>query len=109
LDVDALDRDAALPGEGKGIRGDLRRRGLEVGVGLDDHRRRVAELEVDAFARRPLAQSPADAARAGEGDQAHALVLDEDVADLASRPDEDVEPTGRQPRLGLELAEEERG
>ena len=31
---------------------------LDVGVGLDDHRRRVPELEVDPLARRALADAP---------------------------------------------------
>ena len=51
---------------------------------------------------------PADLARAGERDRAHALVLDEHVADLGRRPDEDVQPARRQPRLRLELGEQQR-
>jgi len=39
----------------------------------------------------------------------HPLVLDEHVADLAGRADEDVEPAGRQARFLLELCEEECG
>ena len=86
-----------------------RRRVVEVGVRLDDHRRRVPELELDALARRPLGQLPADLARAGEGDRAHALVLDEHVAELRRGPDEHVEPARRQAGLGLELREQQRG
>ena len=48
------------------------------------------------------------AAGAREGDQLDALVLDEDVADLGRRPDEHVQPAGRESRLGLELGEQER-
>ena len=85
LDVDPLDGDAALAGEGEGVGGELRRGLVEVGVRLDDHGRRVAELERDLLPRRTLAQLPADLRRAGERDQLHALVLDEDVADLGRR------------------------
>ena len=109
LDVDPLHRDAALTGERERVRGESGRGVVEVGVGRDDHRRRVAELEVHALARRALAELPADAGRAGERDERDALVLDEHVADLGRRPADDVEPAGRQARLGLELGEEERG
>ena len=61
------------------------------------------------FLRRALAELPADLGGAGERDRAHPLVLDQDVADLARGPDDDVEPTGRQPGLVLELGERQRG
>src|SRR5438270_9690644 len=51
LDVDALHGDAALPGERKRVCGELRRRRGNVGIRSDDHRRGVAELELDALAR----------------------------------------------------------
>ena len=81
---------------------------LDVGVGGDDHRRRVAELELHALPRRALLQLPADVAGAGERDQLHALVLDEHVADLRRGPDDHVEPAGREPGLLLELGEQQR-
>ncbi len=61
------------------------------------------------FFDRALADLPADARGAGERDQLHALVLDDDVADLGGGPDEDVEPARGEPGLGLELAEQEGG
>src|SRR4029077_5564537 len=75
LDVDALYRDAALPGERERVRGELRRCCLEVCVSGDDHGRRVAELELDALAWCALLQLPADLAGARERDQLDALVL----------------------------------
>ena len=107
-DVDPLHGDAALPGEGEGVAGELRRGLLDVGVRLDEDRGRVPELERDLLPGRPLAQAPADVARARERDHPDALVLDQDVADLGGRADEHVQPAGRQARLGLELGEEER-
>ena len=82
---------------------------LEVGVGGDDHRRRVSELEVHPLARRALTERPADAGRPGERDECDARVLDEDVSDLARRPADDVEPARRKTGLHLELGEEQRG
>ena len=73
------------PANEKAFGGEPRRRVVEVGVGLDDHGRRVPELELDALARRPLGELPADLAGAGERDRAHALVLDEHVADLRTQ------------------------
>ena len=108
LDVDPLHGDAALAGEGERVRGELRRGEVEVGVGGHDDGRRVAELEPDALLRRALGDPPADAARAGERDHPDALVLDEHVADLAGRADEDGEPAGREACFLLELREEQR-
>src|ERR671922_104067 len=109
LHVDALDRDAALTREREAV-GRHRRGGrADVGIGPDDDRRRVAELERNPLARRALGQLPADAARAREGQDLDAVVLDEDVADLRRRADDDVQPAGRQARLGLQLGEEQRG
>ena len=85
------------PAKANAVCGELGRHVLDVGVGLHEHRGRVAELERDLLLRRPLAELPADAARAGEGDQAHALVAHEDVADLGGGADEDVQPPGRSP------------
>ena len=68
---------------------------VEVGVRGDDDGRRVAELQPHALLRRALRDAPADAARAGERDHPDALVLDEHVADLAGRADEDGEPARR--------------
>ena len=95
------------PGEGERVRGELLRRRRRC-VAAHDRRRRVAELEVDLLARGALADSPADVARAGERDQPHALVLDEHVADLGGRPDDDAQPARRQAGLFLELGEQER-
>src|SRR5205807_5277684 len=96
VNVDALHGDAALSGEGERVCGHRLRGGIEVGVRLDDHGRRVAELEVDALLGRTLPQLPADRAGAGEGQRADALVLDQHVAELGRRPDDDVDPTGRE-------------
>ena len=109
LEVDPLHRDAALAGEREGVRGHRLRGRIDVGVRGDDHRCRVAELEADLLLRRALLQAPADAARAGEGDRLHALVLDEHVADLGGGAGDDVEPARREACLVLELGEEERG
>ena len=57
LNVDPLDRDAALTGEGEAVLRSRRDGGVQVGVGLDDQRRRVAELEVDALPGRALARA----------------------------------------------------
>ena len=81
----------------------------DVGVRLDDHRRRVPELQQHLLPRRALAERPADLRGAGEADQSHALVLDQDVADLGRAADEHVQPAGRQAGLGLELGEEQGG
>src|SRR6185437_11035465 len=56
-----------------------------------------------------LLQAPADVAGAGERDQLHAVVLDEDVADLGRSPDDHVEPAGGQTGFRLELREQQRG
>ncbi len=56
-----------------------------------------------------LAQLPAGRNRAREGDELHALVLDEHVADLGRRAADDVQPACGQPRFGLELGQEEGG
>ena len=82
---------------------------LDVGVSLDDHRRRVPELEVHALARCALADAPADLPRPRERDQSDALVLDEDVADLARGADEHVEPARREAGVVLELGEKQGG
>ena len=70
--------------------------------------RGVAELELDALAVRAFREAPADVARAGEGEQPHAFVLDQHVADLAGGAGDDVDPARRQACLLLELGEEER-
>ena len=108
LDVDPLDGDAALAGEGEGVRGELGGGEVEVGVGGHDDGRRVAELQSHALLRRALGDAPADAARAGERDHPDALVLDEHVADLGGRSDEDGQPAGRESGFLLELGEEQR-
>ena len=97
-----------MAGEGERVSGQAGGGVVEVGVRGDDHRRRVPELEVHALSRRPLTDPPADRRGAGEGDQLHALVLHEHVADLAGGATEDVEPSRWKPRLQLELGEEER-
>ena len=81
---------------------------VEVGVRLDDHRRRVAELERHLLPRRALAQPPADLAEPVNVISCDALVLDEHVADLGRRADDDVQPARRQARLRLELGEQQR-
>ena len=96
---DALDRDAGLSGEGEGMCGDLRRREIEVGVGLDHDRGCVPQLERNFLPRSAGAQAPADLGRTGEGKHPHALVLDEDVADLHRLPRQNIQPTSRKPRL----------
>ena len=58
---------------------------------------------------RALGDAPADVTRAGEGDQLHALVLDEHVADVRRRADDDVQPACGQARLVLKLGQEQRG
>ena len=63
VDVDPLHGDAALAGEGERVRGEAGRHVLQVGVGLDEHRRRIPELELHLLARRALGQLPADVAR----------------------------------------------
>ena len=85
VDEDPLDRDAALAGVGEGV--DLGFVGgrLPVAVGVDDQRRVGAELEVDLLVRDAAADAPADPGRAGEGERLGQLVLDDRVADLASR------------------------
>src|SRR4029077_10402416 len=67
LDEDPLYRDAALPGEGECVRGEL---GCAAGrrVMADDRGCRIAELELDALARGTFGDPPADGARAREGD-----------------------------------------
>src|SRR5262249_37573511 len=55
LDIDTLNRDAALAGEGESVGGDLLRSDVEVRVGGDDDGRRIPELEVHALLRRALA------------------------------------------------------
>ena len=105
LDIDPLDGDAALPGEGEGVRGELRGGKVEIGVGGHDDRRRVAELQPNALLGRALGDAPPDAARAGERDHPDAFVLDQDVADLAGRADEHVEPSRREACFLLELGE----
>src|SRR5204863_3200471 len=108
LDVDTLHGDAALSCERERVLCDLRGRQGHVRVRRDDHGRRVPELEVDALLVCALAQSPADTARAGERDQLHAFVLDEDVAEVRRRPDDDVQPARRQAGLLFELCEQQR-
>src|SRR5207248_10417310 len=98
LDVDPLDGDAALAREREGVRDELGRRLVEVGVRGHDDGRGVAELEVDALPRRPLAQLPADLARARERERPHALVLDEHVADLRRAADQHAYPARRPAR-----------
>ena len=109
LDVDPLDRDAALTRERERVRGEARRDVVEIRIGGDDHRRGVPELEVDALAGGSLAKLPADAGGARERDQRDALVVDENVTDLGGRPDDDVQPSGGQAGLHLELGEKQRG
>ena len=58
VDVDPLDGDAALARERERVRRELRRRLVEVGVRLDDHRRRVAELEADPLPRARAREAP---------------------------------------------------
>ena len=67
------------------------RRGLAVGVGLDDHRRVVAELEADLLLAARAPDAPADVGRAGEGDHGDVGVVDERVADRAAAAGDDVE------------------
>ena len=108
MDEDPLHRDAALAGEREGVRGAARGGVVDVGVGLDDDGRRVPELEIDALARCALAELPAHRAGAGERDERDARILDDHVADLGGRADEDVQPAGGEAGVVLELREEER-
>ena len=62
VDVDPLGGDAALAGVAEPGDLDLGGRRLPVAVGLDDHRRVVAQLQADLLARRPGADVPADLA-----------------------------------------------
>ena len=68
----------------------------------------LPQLEVHALARSALAELPADARRAGEGDERDALVSDQEVADLCRRSAHDIEPAGRQACVRLELGQEKR-
>ena len=107
VDVDALHRDAGLARVAVAAGDDLRGRELEVGVGLDDHRRVVAELEPDLLARRAALDAPADLGRAGERDHRDVVVVDERVADGAAAAGDDVEPArraGRTRRAGSRRA-----
>jgi hypothetical protein len=54
VNVDPLDGDAALPRERERVRRQLRDRFVDIGVGLDDDRGCIPELERDLFPRRPL-------------------------------------------------------
>ena len=98
------------PANEKRVRGELRRGLVEVGVRHDDHRRRVAELEADALARRALARclqptspEPVNVI------SAHALVARRGRRrSPTTEPDDDVEPARRQARLLLELGEQQR-
>ena len=97
--VDALRRDAALPGVAEPGDLDLGGGRLPVAVGLDDDRRVVAELEADLLARRPGTDAPADVGRAGERDQRDVGVVDDRVADRAAAAGDDVEVLGGQAAL----------
>ena len=78
---------------------DLRRRRLPVAVGLDDHRRVVAQLQTDLLARRPRPDRPPDVGRPGERDQGDVGVVDERVADGRPATGDDVQPLGGQAAL----------
>ena len=54
------------------------------------------------------ADAPADPGRAGEGDRAGQLVLDDRVADLRAGAGDDAEPALRQPRLDQDLGQLQR-
>ena len=108
LHVDALHRRTRLTGERERRARDALGGEVEIRVGLDDHRRRVAELERDVLARRAVAQHPADRRRAGEGDHRDPRILEQHVADLRLGAEHDVEPAGREAGLDLELGQRER-
>ena len=110
VDVDALHRDAGLAGVAVAAGDDLRGRELEVGVGLDDHRRVVAELEADLLARRPALMpqptsgEPVNVIIATSGWSTSALPT------RAAAAGDDVEPTRREAALvEQDLGEQQRG
>ena len=109
LDVDPLDGDAALAGEGEGVRGELRRGEVEVGVGGDDDGCRVAELQLGRACgpRAPAMPQPTPL------EPVNVIILTRSSSTSTSPisaggADEDVEPAGREASLLLELGEQER-
>ena len=64
---------------------DLRGRGVDVAVGLDDDGRVVAELEADLLPRRARLDAPADLGGPGERDERDVGVVDDRVADRCRR------------------------
>ncbi len=94
-----LDRHARLPGVGEPGGGDRLGRRLPVAVGLDDHRRVVAQLEDHLLAPGLVLDRPADLARTGEGEVGDVGMAYEGVAHLGAAASDDVEVVGRQPAV----------
>src|SRR4051812_14902893 len=99
MNEDPLSADAALARVAEAGDLDLVRGELPVAVGFDDHRRVVAELEPDPFARRSRADPPPDIRRTGERDEGDVGMIDEGVSDGAATPRDDVQLIGWEPAL----------
>jgi hypothetical protein len=110
LDEEARPGEADLPGVVVLLDG-LGHRGVQVGVGEDEHRRLAAEFEADRG--QVLAggggHDPAGRHRPGEADAAHPRMADEGVARLLADALDDVEHAGGQARFGGYVSQERGG
>src|SRR3546814_8038997 len=79
VDDDALDPDAGLPGLVKGAESNAFHGIVEIGIGIDDHRRVAAQLQHHLLLAGLGLQFPAHARRAGEAQELQPVVLGEEV------------------------------